>query len=118
MNAYVITPNGDVTEVHPANGTDFKLKEMYRLVGCDCVEFVRLHDDRWMVVDEDGIRNGRLHNPKATELYKEGRMSRAETKALAEQKYSAMGFAVFSIGGDEDHGIVGNALVCLKSMIK
>lgn len=43
--------------VFPANGTDFKLKEMYALLECDMLEIVHLpepNQESILIVDEEG----------------------------------------------------------------
>jgi hypothetical protein len=55
--AYLIPPVGSVErvrEVMPANGTDFQLDEMYRLLGCEMIQIVPLRDGRLLVMDEEG----------------------------------------------------------------
>jgi hypothetical protein len=40
--------------VEPENGTDFKLKQLYTLLGCSLVEVIRLSDEHIMIIDEEG----------------------------------------------------------------
>lgn len=118
MKAFVIKPSGEIIEAEPKNGKDFQLEEMYELVGCDTIDMVELADGRWMVVDDDGRLKKLPVNQKASELYSNGRMTVAETKAAMEEKYKGQGFEVIVMGEDSDYNIVGNALVCEKKMIK
>lgn len=117
---YVIKPSGEILEVFPKNGKDFNLQEMYALVECDTIDIVSLADGRYMVVDDNGRSNKKPLNPKATGMYRNGRMSVAETKAAMEKKFAELDqdFQVMVLGSDADYNIVGNALVCDKSMIK
>lgn len=118
MIPQLIRPDGKVTDVMPMNGADFKLEELYKLVECDCIEIVSLYDGRIMVIDESGHPNGLPRNELATQLYMMGRAGRAETHAAIEKEYKAKGFAVLTIGSEYEDAIVGNALVCDKSMVK
>lgn len=89
MDAYVIKTDGTIVEVKPKNGRDFQLKEMYELIGCDCIELVYPNPTQVMVVDEEGwLRDNPIVNKKASAIY----------------------------GVPE--AIVGNVLVCKKRMIK
>ena len=49
------------------------LSDLYRIIGCDCIEPVRLADGRMMVVDESGILKNKPINPEATRLYHDKR---------------------------------------------
>lgn len=65
--------DGTSTEVTPKNGRDFKLEELYTLVGCEMVEAVHLDDGRVLWIDEEGKYSGpdgnaKPRNEQATEL--------------------------------------------------
>lgn len=115
MKAILIKPNGEVLEVSPENGTDFKLKELYKLVECDCIDIVGLFDGRSMVVDDNGIANNLEVNRKASQLYRKGRMTTAQAKSHFQK--ANPGFVVY-MGGNEQQNIYGNALICDRKMIK
>jgi len=71
MKARIITPEGEETEVEPANGQTFTLEEMQRIVG-GYVETVIVRDGdrlRRMALNEDGISLRLKPNPKATHLW-------------------------------------------------
>ena len=70
--AKLIEPNGRITEQLPANGTDFTLEELRRLVGCKYIEVahLRTHDGAFLVVDEEGKLYGKELNHEATFLYR------------------------------------------------
>ena len=52
--AIVIKPNGEKTVAHPKNErTGFDLEEIYALIGCDCIDVVRLADGALMVCDDE-----------------------------------------------------------------
>ena len=88
----LITATGVTVGVPPANGADYKLGELQRLVG-GLVEIVTLTANTIMVINEEG--KGCLpKNVKATVM----------AKALG---------AIFP----EDH-IAGNALLCASDMVK
>lgn len=87
-----MTATGVTVGVTPANGTDYKLEELQRLVDGN-IEIVTLTTNTIMVVNEEG--KGCLpKNVKATVM----------AKALG---------AIFP----EDH-IAGNALLCASDMVK
>ena len=68
--ATIIDVNGEEREVKPKNGSDFKLDELYKLLGCTIIEIVATNDDRIMVVNGDPIDVKEfIVNKKATELY-------------------------------------------------
>lgn len=69
--ATLILPDGTETTVSPKNKRNgFTLDELYKLIGCDCVEHVELADGRSMWLDEEGkYRNpAPQFNRKATTL--------------------------------------------------
>ncbi len=61
--AKIINANGEIKEVTPQNGTDFKLKEVQDIVGGH-VEIVHLKNDAIMIISQEplnksrGLRNG------------------------------------------------------------
>lgn len=50
-----ISVDGIVDNIAPRNGVDFKLNEMYNLMGCDIVEHVYLPNNKLLIVDEEGM---------------------------------------------------------------
>jgi hypothetical protein len=63
----LISANGGEKVVMPANGTDFKLREVQKMVG-GYVEVVRLRDGRIMLVDEEGLLKGLPLNRAASRM--------------------------------------------------
>ena len=59
--------DGTDEPVSPANGTDFKLDELYQLVG-DPVDIVRLPDGNLLVVHDEGLILGLPLNEQASAL--------------------------------------------------
>mgnify|MGYP001303404410 CR=1 FL=1 len=60
-------------DVDPKNGTDFKLKELYKLLNCDHIEIVETKfNDIIIVLDENGKLLGKPKNTIATFMYKYG----------------------------------------------
>jgi hypothetical protein len=57
-----------VEELHEEKPT---LDNIYRAIGCDCIDTVLLHREREivMIVDDTGMVDGKPLNPKATALY-------------------------------------------------
>lgn len=68
-DAVVIDPCKPVDEVMPANGTDWTLEELYKLLNCDMIEVVRVTDDLILIIDEEGkLKHSTSHNREATEV--------------------------------------------------
>lgn len=88
----LITATGVTVGVTPANGADYKLEELQRLVG-GLIEIVTLTENTIMVVNEEG-KGALPKNVRATVM----------AKALG---------AIFP----EDY-IAGNALMCPSDMVK
>ena len=65
-----ITTDGQVTAVHPANGSDFKLEELRQLIGCQTVELIYLDHGLEMWIDEEGKLNGSHINILATVIFR------------------------------------------------
>lgn len=63
--AKLIKVKGKDIEVSPANGTDFTLDELQMYVG-GYIELVNLPENRYMVVNEDGLGLKLEENTKAT----------------------------------------------------
>lgn len=93
MEGTIIKTTGQVELATPRNGTDFCLEELQEIVG-GYIEIVHLKGGRYMVVNENGLMLGLPDNPAA-------------------------GLIVMLEGEYPDNGnIVGNVLICEKSMIK
>ena len=90
MTSTIIKTNGEVVNVEPKNGTDFKLAELQKIVG-GYIEVVYLSDTQIMIVNEEGKLNDLDFNSSAT-------------------------LAVRMAGIDDV--IVGDVLVCPSEMVK
>ena len=54
-------------EVSPANGTDWTLEELYKLIDTDLIEVVPVNDDLILIVDEEGLcKESPIPNPEAS----------------------------------------------------
>lgn len=62
--AYLLTVEGNVTEIHPENEKTFALEEVQRLVD-GYIEVVRLTSDQIMIVNEEG-KFCKKYNPIAS----------------------------------------------------
>lgn len=71
MNALLIKATGESSSITPKNGTDFTLKELYKLIGCDTIEVVYpLYDsDLIFIIDEEGKLKGKDINYAATIMW-------------------------------------------------
>ena len=69
--AQIIKTTGEVIEVSPKNGTDFKLREMQNIVKHGThrhIEIVYLPNNKLMVCNEEGKLIGAPLNHKATDI--------------------------------------------------
>ena len=95
MKAKLLKASGEVMEIEPKNGTDFKLDELYKHLKCSLVEVINLNQDDIMVVDEEGKwASNNVINVNATRLAQ-------ENQAIIFWDY-----------------IVGDAIVCNRKMIR
>ena len=91
----IIKGSGEVMEIEPKNGTDFKLDELHKHLQCSLVEVINLNQDDIMVVDEEGKwASNNVINVNATVLAQ-------ENQAITSWDY-----------------IAGNAIVCNGKMIR
>ena len=66
--AKIYKTTGEVIEVEPENGKDFKLKELQEIVH-GYIELVDFSPSKYMVVNEEGLLIGLPLNLSATRLY-------------------------------------------------
>lgn len=71
MSAKLITVDGRITEVAPANGTDFQLEELSKFVGgyIEVLHPTSPKEGAVMVINEEGKLLGLPKNPVATQLW-------------------------------------------------
>ena len=71
MDALLIRANGEATFITPKNGKDFKLDELYKHIGCDCIEIVypMSGENNIIILDEEGKLKNKRINVAATELW-------------------------------------------------
>ena len=95
MKAKLLKASGEVMEIEPNNGTDFKLDELYKHIQCSLVEVINLNQDDIMVVDGEGKwASNNVVNVNATVLAQENR-------AIVFWDY-----------------VAGDAIVCNRKMIR
>ena len=94
MKAKLLKVSGEVMEIEPKNGTDFKLDELYKHLQCSLVEVINLNQDDIMVVDDEGKWASKVINVNATKCAQ-------ENQAIIFWDY-----------------IVGDAIVCNRKMVK
>ncbi len=96
MEALLVRPDRSIESVRPENGKDFKLKELYKLIGCDSIE----------VVYYDKLIGGKEY---IIIIDEEGKF-----------KILPINYIVTSFWGKPQHlqdFIVGNAIICPKEML-
>ena len=95
MKARLLKASGDVMEIEPKNGTDFKLDELHKHLNCSLVEVININQDDIMVVDDEGkLKANNVINVNATMLAQ-------ENQAITSWDY-----------------IAGDAIVCNRKMIR
>ena len=95
MKAKLLKVSGEVMEIEPKNGTDFKLDELHEHLQCSLIEVIYLNQDDIMVVDEEGKwASNNVINVNATMLAQ-------ENQAITSWDY-----------------IAGDAIVCNRKMIR
>ena len=96
MKAKLLKASGEVMEIEPKNGTDFKLDELYKHLNCSLVEVINLNQNDIMVVDDEGkLKSNNVVNVNATMLFQESQ----EITTFWEY-------------------IAGDAIVCNRKMVK
>ena len=90
--ATIIYPDGREEKISPANGNDFSLEEVQKIVG-GYIEVIELSDGNLLVCNEEGKIMSLPENPKATEIAKKHE-------------------AIFA-----DDYFVGNVLMCSDDML-
>ena len=95
MKARLLKASGEVMEIEPKNGTDFKLDELHKHLNCSLVEVININQDDIMVVDDEGkLKANNVINVNATMLAQ-------ENQAITSWDY-----------------IAGDAIVCNRKMIR
>ena len=111
--AKLIKSTGEIREIFPDNGKDFKLKELYQLLSCYIIDTIHLSDGKIMIVDDEGKASEEHEvNITATLLFREGRMNYNEFREYM-KNIEESGVNVIdarSVKGDDY--IAGDVLVC------
>ena len=95
MKARLLKFSGEVMEIEPKNGTDFKLDELHKHLNCSLVEVININQDDIMVVDDEGkLKANNVINVNATMLAQ-------ENQAITSWDY-----------------IAGDAIVCNRKMVR
>lgn len=66
MSHTLVLENGDCVAIHPENGDTLNLKEMYRHLECDMVQFIEF-GECLMICDEEAKLTDREVNQQATD---------------------------------------------------
>ena len=69
--AKIYKANGEVLDIEPKNGTDFKLEELQAIVG-GLIQIIEINNTEIMVMNEDGKLEMLPLNEKATAIYQSG----------------------------------------------
>ena len=74
MRMILIPVIGKIQSVEVTDVQSKRLDAMRRLIGAEWIERVRVGDSLSLAVDEEGIRNFKVPNPRASVLYGQGRV--------------------------------------------
>jgi Domain of unknown function (DUF3846) len=111
--ATILYPDGTSREVSPANGTDFQLDELRKVVGGHIEIIPCKKEDLIMVLNEEGKLEGLPRNDQAGAL-----VELATPESLAAMK-EEWGDALIIVGDlDEEDYIAGTVLVCRDDEVK
>ena len=116
--AYLIEEGGDIIPITPIDSNKgFQDTELLQILQCRITETIRLKNGMLMICDEESkLTNNPTINKKATELFLEGRMTKAQHLAELKKEYGDNVFDM-SDGDDElDMSICGHVVVCPPSM--
>lgn len=125
MDATLYRADGTQENIQPANGTDFKLEELYGLIGCDMVEVVGTGDPAMIFISDEEARckDDFIINQEATRILRES-AGIPNTPEGARQRFNevmaGMGANEMFCGDrdDEPYTVVGNVIYCPSVMLK
>lgn len=125
MDATLYRADGTKENIQPANGTDFKIEEIYNLLGCDMVELINIADPAMIMIGDEEARckNDYLINREATRIFRESN-GIPNTPDGAQQHFSEvmaeMGNNVIFCGDtdDEPYTIAGDVIYCPSVMLR
>lgn len=103
--ATILYTSGQQEERQPANGTNFRLKELQAIVG-GLIEIVHTRDGRIMVINEEGKLEGLPRNEQATSLIDFPSPDAIRAMLAADPHL------IFAGDRDEADYIAGDVLVC------
>lgn len=125
MDATLYRADGTQENIQPANGTNFKLEELYSLIGCDMVEVVGTGDPAMIFIGDEEARckDDFIINQEATRILRES-AGIPNTPEGARQRFNevmaGMGANEMFCGDrdDEPYTVVGNVIYCPSVMLK
>lgn len=125
MDAILYRADGTQEVVAPANGSDFKSEEIYRLLKCDMLEPINCGDPAMLMIgdEEARLKDGATINSEATRIFREGN-GIPNTPEGARQYFNevmaGMGDSVIFCGDrdEEPYTIVGDVIYCASKMLK
>jgi hypothetical protein len=125
MDATLYRADGTQENIQPANGTDFKIEELYGLIGCDMVEVVGTGDPAMIFIGDEEARckDDFIINQEATRILRES-AGIPNTPEGARERFNevmaGMGANEMFCGDrdDEPYTVVGNVIYCPSVMLK
>lgn len=118
MDATLYRADGTKENIQPANGTDFKIEELYGLIGCDMVEVMSTGDPAMIFIGDEEARckNDFLINQEATRIFRESN-GIPNTLEGARQYFSEV-MAGMGDNEEEPYTIAGDVIYCPSVMLK
>lgn len=125
MDATLYRADGTQENIQPANGTDFKIEEIYAVLNCDMVEPINTGDPAMIMIgdEEARLKNNFLINREATRIFRESN-GIPNTPEGAQAHFSAVmagyGDNVIFCGDmdEEPYTIVGDVIYCPSVMLR
>lgn len=125
MDATLYRADGTQENIQPENGTDFKLQQLYPLLGCRMVEVVSTGDPSMILItdEEAKCKDDYIINREATRIYREGNgipNTLEGARAYYREVMARMGGNVIYITceDDEPFTIAGDVIYCPSVMLK
>lgn len=122
MDATLYRADGTIENITPENGKDFKLAELYKLLGCRTIEVICTGDPAMIFIgdDEAQLMDDCVKNETATRIYREGNGIFDAAHEWAEAKANAPENFIFiePEAGHEPYTIYGDVIYCPSVMLK
>ena len=120
--AILVTVDGIITPIKPANGTDFQIEELYKAVDCQSIESINIDSDDYLMIGDEDARmfDGAKVNDIATKFYRECFNITDPVRQWAEQRRQMEAMGVIVCGDDDfpPFSVVGNVVIMPQNMLR